>query len=83
MLEPLAAEASPALELDVAGQLPRITADADRMMQVLSNVVGNAIKFTPAGGPHHPRRPPLGRAPVGERPRSASRYLVRTGSVRS
>ena len=50
MLEPLAAEHSIALALDVPDDLPRITADAGRVLQVLSNLVGNAIKFTPPQG---------------------------------
>lgn len=50
MLAPLAAEKGIALDSHIAEGLPTITADAGRVLQVLSNLAGNAIKFTPTGG---------------------------------
>jgi PAS domain S-box-containing protein len=38
------------LEIDGAADLPRVLADRHRIAQVLSNLLANAIKFTPGGG---------------------------------
>lgn len=49
-LAPLA-EARPAtLTCDIPEDLPRVYCEGRRMVQVLSNLIGNAIKFVPANG---------------------------------
>jgi signal transduction histidine kinase len=50
MLAPLAAEKSIRLDYSVSETLPAVTADGGRVLQVLSNLVGNAVKFTPKEG---------------------------------
>jgi signal transduction histidine kinase len=44
------AEKGVTLEINVPVDLPEIMADADRLSQVLFNLVGNALQYTPAGG---------------------------------
>ncbi|MCS7251084.1 MAG: GAF domain-containing protein [Anaerolineae bacterium] len=38
------------LELDLPESLPHVRADKDRLIQILSNLVSNANKYTPEGG---------------------------------
>lgn len=45
-----AAAGSVTLQLRRADDVPAVHADRHRVLQVLSNLVGNSLKFTPAGG---------------------------------
>lgn len=47
---PLAEDGEIALELRVAESLPTLFGDHELLFEALANLVGNAIKFTPAGG---------------------------------
>ncbi len=49
-LGPLAAARDQRLEARLPSWLPPVLCDRERVLQVLSNLVGNAIKFSPEGG---------------------------------
>lgn len=48
--EPIASQKDVSLELDAAADLPEINVDEGRMVQVLKNLVENALRYTPPGG---------------------------------
>ena len=48
-LRPLVADKGIELDLQIESGLPKVMADRDRIQQTLSNLVGNAIKFSPSG----------------------------------
>jgi signal transduction histidine kinase len=68
---PAARRKGVALRSELSPDLPPLYADRDKVRQILINLVGNAVKFTPAGGhivvraERAPLTPP---DPTGDRP---------------
>jgi phosphoserine phosphatase RsbU/P len=50
LLQPMAQEKRVGLEVAVDQRIPMVHADPERLLQVLTNLIHNAIKFTPADG---------------------------------
>jgi len=50
MFAPLVADKGITLHVDTGEQLTRVLAERDQIGRVLSNLIGNALKFTPKGG---------------------------------
>jgi PAS domain S-box-containing protein len=50
MQRPLASSSSLELRVEVDPDVPDVLGDRDRLLQVFENLIGNAIKFTKAGG---------------------------------
>lgn len=50
LMTPIAERANVRLRIAADGELPAVLVDEERILQVLSNLVGNAVKFTPADG---------------------------------
>ncbi len=48
--EPIADEHQVALKVETDANLPDLNIDRERMVQVLANLVSNALRYTPAGG---------------------------------
>jgi DNA-binding NarL/FixJ family response regulator/signal transduction histidine kinase len=60
LMEPVAAAAGVRLRLELEHALPDVRADLDRVRQVFSNLIGNAIRFSPTGGEVRLRAEALG-----------------------
>jgi two-component system phosphate regulon sensor histidine kinase PhoR len=58
MIKPLADKKQHRLIAQVDADLPLITGDQERLVQVLANLLDNSIKYTPEGGDAFPRRGP-------------------------
>jgi signal transduction histidine kinase len=61
MMAPIAQQKAITLETDVSGGKTRIFCDRDRVLQVFSNLIGNAVKFSAEGASIHLQAEPAAR----------------------
>src|SRR5512140_379913 len=50
LIESLVAKKGLSLDLNVVGDIPMVRGDRDKVIHVLTNLLGNAFEFTPSGG---------------------------------
>jgi PAS domain S-box-containing protein len=53
LVEPLAAEAEQTLRLDINDDMPALSLDSDMILRVITNLIENAVKYTPSSGTIH------------------------------
>jgi len=49
-IEPIARKKKLQITMDIRSAIPLVRGDRDRLMQVMTNILANAVKFTPKGG---------------------------------
>jgi two-component system sensor histidine kinase GlrK len=49
-IEPLAMAKKVGIKVEIPQDVPYVKMDGERILQVLRNLIGNAVKFTPGGG---------------------------------